>query len=67
MMCFKTNPLYLDIGEVCVGIESEEQRIDWGSDKSNQFSDELKCSNQQILEDAEVEIIMSESECSSDI
>ena len=47
--------------------ESEEERFDWGSDKSNQFSDELKSDNQQILEDAEDEIIMSESACSSDI
>ena len=47
--------------------ESEEERFDWGSDKSNQFSDELKSDNKQILEDAEDEIIMSESACSSDI
>ena len=47
--------------------ESEEERIDWGSGKSNQFSDELKSDNQQILEDAEDETIMSKSACSSDI
>ena len=47
--------------------ESEEERIDWGSGKSNQFSDELKSDNQQILEDAEDETIMSDSACSSDI
>ena len=42
--------------------------IDWGSGKSNQFSDELKSDNQQILEDAEDEIIiMSKNACSSDI
>ena len=47
--------------------ESEEERIDLGSDESNQFSDELISDNQQIFEDAEDEIIMSESVYSSDI
>ena len=47
--------------------ESEEERIDWGSSKSNQFSDELKSDNQQILEDVEDDTIMSKSACSSDI
>ena len=46
---------------------SEEEKIDWGYDKSNQFSDELKSDNQQILEDAKDEIIMSDSACSSNI
>ena len=41
--------------------ESEEERIDWGFGKSNQFSDELESDNQQILEDAEDETIMSDS------
>ena len=47
--------------------ELEEERIDWGSGKSNQFSDELKSDNQQIFEDAKDNIIMSESACFSDI
>ena len=47
--------------------ESEEERIDWGSGNSNQFSDELKSDNQQILEDAKDNMIMSESACFSDI
>ena len=47
--------------------ESEEERIDWGFGKSNQFSDELESDNQQILEDAEDETIMSDSAYSSDI
>ena len=47
--------------------KSEEERIEWESGKSNQFSDELKSDNQQILEDAKDETIMSESACSSDI
>ena len=47
--------------------ESEEERISWGSGKSNQFSDELKSDNQQILEDAKDDIIMSDSTCFSDI
>ena len=41
--------------------ESEEERIDWGSCKFNQFSDELKSDNQKILEDVKDDIIMSES------
>ena len=41
--------------------ESEGERIDGGSCKSNQFSDELKSDNQQILEDVKDDIIMSES------
>ena len=41
--------------------ESEEERIDWGSCKSNQFSDELKSDNQQILESVKDDIIMTES------
>ena len=49
-------------------VKSEsEERIDWGSGKSNQFSDELKSDNQQILEDTKDNIIMSESACFSDI
>ena len=47
--------------------ESEEKRVDWGSGKSNQFSDELKSDNQQILEDVKDDIIMSDSACFSDI
>ena len=43
--------------------ESEEEKIHWGSGKSNQFSDELKSDNQQILEDAKDNIKMSESAC----
>ena len=47
--------------------ESEEERLDWWSDKFNQFSDELKYDNQQILEDAKDDIIMYKIACSFDI
>ena len=45
----------------------DEERIDWRFDKFNQFSDELKSENQQILEDEKDETIMSENVYSSDI
>ena len=66
MKKFKNNKVDIPI-ENSKKSESEEERIDWGSEKSNKFSDELKSDHQQILEDAEDEIIMFESACSSDI